>query len=84
MVYLHLTFVSIRVILRTMQDLKQSQQVNTRELLSHLSKNALLHLILSTEVKKMQYGQLTVNVMLKNGIADISTLNIVTNKRIRY
>jgi len=32
----------------------------------------------------MPYGEMTVNVEVKNGIADLGTLNIVKNRRIRY
>jgi hypothetical protein len=40
--------------------------------------------ILESEAKLMQYGQINVNVMLKNGVADLDSLNIVVIKRIRY
>ena len=49
-----------------------------------VSKNEELHIILEREVQKMQYGTMTVNVMIVNGKADLKSLNIVLNKRIRY
>jgi len=41
-------------------------------------------MILETEVQKMQYGQISVSVQVKDGKADLKTLNLVKNKRIRY
>ena len=52
-----------------------------KELLSH---NFLLHLIIENEVKLLKYGTITINIELKNGQADITTINIVANKRIKY
>lgn len=49
-----------------------------------LHKNLPFHAILEQEVKAMQYGQATVNVIVRNGVVDLSTLNIVVTKRIRY
>jgi len=40
--------------------------------------------MLEMEANKMQYGQVTVNVILKNGVADLSTISIVRQKRLRY
>jgi hypothetical protein len=36
------------------------------------------------EVNKTPYGQITVNVQLKDGIAQVDTLNIVKSKRKKY
>ena len=55
-----------------------------QELSGQVSKNEELHIILEREVQKMQYGTMTVNVMIVNGKADLKSLNIVLNKRIRY
>jgi len=52
-----------------------------KELLSH---NFLLHLIIENEVKLLKYGTITINIELKNGQADITTINIVAKKRIKY
>jgi len=41
-------------------------------------------LIIENEVKLLKYGTITINVELKNGQADITTINIVANKRIKY
>lgn len=58
--------------------------MNIEQLNLLLKQNLSLHSIIEAEVLKMQYGQLTVNVELKEGVADLGTLNIVINKRIRY
>jgi hypothetical protein len=44
----------------------------------------MLHAILEKEAQNLQYGQISVNVELNSGVADLSTLNIVLNQRIRY
>ena len=49
-----------------------------------MSKNLLLHILLENEVNETPYGQITFNVNIVNGIADIATLNVVKNKRKRY
>lgn len=35
-------------------------------------------------MEKTPFGTITVNVMLKNGVADLNTLNIVKNVRKKY
>lgn len=57
---------------------------NTLALRKLLSPNLPLHIILENEVVQTQYGQITFNVIIKDGKAHIETLNIVKNKRIRY
>ncbi len=49
-----------------------------------LKNNLLFHLILLTEVNKTPYGQITVNVQLKDGKALIETVNIVKTRRKKY
>ena len=56
----------------------------TEQLKELLHRNFLLHLIIENEVKLLKYGTITINVELKNGQADITTINIVANKRIKY
>jgi hypothetical protein len=67
-----------------MQYSKPLQSKTTKELLGVDGENLVFHTILEREVQRMQYGQISVNVVLKDGIADLHTLNLVTNKRIRY
>ena len=67
-----------------MQNSEPLTSSNTEALASQLSKNLLLHTILEQEAIKMGYGQIMVNVEIKDGVADIKTLNIVINQRIRY
>jgi len=36
------------------------------------------------EVQRMEYGTMTVNVQVSNGLPVVQTVNIVKSKRIRY
>ena len=81
---LPLTSGSTRETSKTSQSLKLSPQETTRELSGLVGENQVLHMIIEREVQKMGYGNITVNVELKNGVANLKTLNLVTNKRIRY
>ena len=56
----------------------------TEDLKQLLGRNFLLHLIIENEVKLLKYGTITINIELKDGIAQIETINIVKNKRIKY
>ena len=56
----------------------------TEQLKALLSANFLLHLVIENEAKLLKYGTITVNVELINGVAQIESLNLVTNKRIKY
>uniref|UniRef100_A0A6M3J1F4 Uncharacterized protein n=1 Tax=viral metagenome TaxID=1070528 RepID=A0A6M3J1F4_9ZZZZ len=58
--------------------------VHTKALRKILLKNLLLHLILTQEINQTPFGQITVNVKLKNGVAQIETINIVKNRRKKY
>lgn len=49
-----------------------------------LCKNTPLHIVIETEVNQTPFGQITFNVELQDGIANLLTLNIVKNRRIRY
>jgi len=42
------------------------------------------HALLETTVDDLEYGTLSVNVILVNGIPKVNTLNIVASKRIKY
>ncbi len=58
--------------------------MNQQALKELLKNNLLFHLILLTEVNKTPYGQITVNVQLVNGIAQLETINIVKSRRKKY
>lgn len=49
-----------------------------------LSNNGAFHVIMEKEVQSTEFGQVTFNFTIKNGKVDLSTLNIVKNKRYRY
>ena len=49
-----------------------------------LQKDFEFHLILEKHVQDLQYGQITVNVQLKDGKPIIETLSIVKQKRTKY
>lgn len=49
-----------------------------------LKKNIPLHLILASEISQTPFGQITVNVTLVNGVAQIETINVVKNRRRKY
>ena len=57
---------------------------DTRALQKLLLKNLPLHIIIENEARITPFGQITVNVVLKNGIAMIGTLNIIKSRRRRY
>lgn len=54
------------------------------ELKKKLEKNLAFHAIVTSEVNSTPYGQITVNVSIKNGQVALETLNIVKNKRKKY
>jgi hypothetical protein len=47
-------------------------------------KNLIFHTILEKEVYKIGYGQLTFNVVLKDGEALINTMRVTRSRRKRY
>lgn len=57
---------------------------NTELLKQLLLKNTQLHTIVENEVRQTPFGTITFNVELRNGEADIGTLNIVKNRRRKY
>lgn len=42
------------------------------------------HVIVAQQVKQLEYGQMTINVQLKDGKPILQTLNIVKSKRKKY
>jgi len=55
-----------------------------KELQNKLIKNLAFHAIVTNEVNSTPYGQITVNVQLKDGNVLLDTLNIVKNRRKKY
>jgi hypothetical protein len=51
---------------------------------NQISKIKEFHKTVDAEGKSLDYGQMTVNIYLTNGIPVMKTLNIVKQKRIRY
>jgi hypothetical protein len=49
-----------------------------------LKDNVPFHAIVENEARKLGYGQITVNVKLKDGKVIFDSINLVVNKRIRY
>lgn len=64
--------------------MSNQEQLPTQSLKESLSKNLVFHTLLETEAQRMQYGQISVNVELKDGKVNLKTLNFVVTKRIRY
>jgi hypothetical protein len=54
------------------------------ELRKFLYKNLSFHAILTGEINSLPYGQITVNVQLKDSTVVLETLNIVKNRRKKY
>lgn len=63
---------------------KSSMAVNTSDSKALLSKNIALHAVIENEVNLTPYGELTVNVAVRDGVAMLESLNIVKRKRKRY
>jgi hypothetical protein len=59
-------------------------QPNTELLKQSLLPNYVFHTLIELEAQETQWGTITFNVMLKGGVAQLETLNIVKNKRKRY
>jgi hypothetical protein len=53
-------------------------------LLQKLQSNIPLHIIIEREVQETPFGQITFNIQLLKGIAQLPTLNIVKNRRRKY
>ena len=53
-------------------------------LLASIEKNLPLHIIIENEIRLCPYGQHTYNVVIKNGVALVDTINIVKQRRRRY
>ena len=49
-----------------------------------LLKNIGLHIIIENEVRLTPFGQITFNIKLTNEVADLTTINVVKQRRRRY
>ena len=49
-----------------------------------LERNLPFHIVIENEVRQTPFGQLTFNVILKDGIVQIETLNLVKSRRRKY
>ena len=49
-----------------------------------IKRNLLFHVLVENEVQQTPFGQLTFNIMIKEGVAQIETLNLVKSKRRKY
>lgn len=56
----------------------------SQELQELLKRNLLFHVLVENEVQQTPFGQLTFNIMIKEGVAQIETLNLVKSKRRKY
>jgi len=54
------------------------------QLNKQLEKNINLHIVLENQIQQMEYGQMTLTVQLSNGTAQMTTLNLVKQKRKKY
>ena len=61
-----------------------SMEQHTVALQELLKNNLLFHILIENEVRQTPFGQLTFNVMLKDGVVQIETLNLVRSRRRKY
>ena len=57
---------------------------DTSALQKLLERNLPFHMVISNEVRLTPFGQLTFNVMLKDGVVQLETLNLVKSRRRKY
>lgn len=58
--------------------------VNLDKFAQLISKNTIFHVLMEREVTETPFGQITFNFEIKDGVVDLTTLNIVRNCRRRY
>jgi len=63
---------------------KMLNQENTTNLYELLQTNLALHAVIEKDIQTTDFGELTYVVELKDGVADMSTLNITIRKRYKY
>lgn len=66
-----------------LQDSYQKSE-KSQDLYAKLEKNLMFHVLVEKIVQETQYGNVTFNIRLKDGVVDLQSLNIVRNKRIKY
>lgn len=47
-------------------------------------KNLDFHKLIEMEIKELKYGTITVNVVVKKGVVDLRTSNMVSQRRIKF
>jgi hypothetical protein len=47
-------------------------------------KNLEFHKLIELEIQNLKYGTITVNVVVRNGVANLSTSNLVSQRRIKF
>ena len=57
---------------------------DTSALQKLLERNLPFHTVILNEVRLTSFGQLTFNVMLKDGVVQLKTLNLVKSRRRKY
>lgn len=60
------------------------ESVQKEALQKRLNKNLPLHIVLETEVRQTPFGTITVNVEVRDGVADLTTINVVKSRRRKY
>lgn len=65
----------------SLKELSESEEKALKEI---LKKNIMLHIIIEKEVDQTPFGQITFNMVVRNGVAMLDTVNITKNRRKRY
>lgn len=47
-------------------------------------KNLEFHKLIELEIQALKYGTITVNVVVRNGVANLSTSNLVSQRRTKF
>lgn len=65
-------------------NISDSKESSSKELNKNLAENISLHIIVEEEVDCTPFGTITFNMILKDGLVAIETINITKNRRKRY
>ena len=65
----------------SLRELSESEEKALKEI---LKSNIMLHIIIEKEVEQTPFGQITFNMVVRNGVAMLDTINITKNRRKRY
>ena len=49
-----------------------------------MMKNLEFHKLIETKIKDLKYGTITVNVIVRAGVVDLKTSNLVSQRRIKF